>query len=144
MKRHNVILILLTILVIASAFTGCTQQKQKSSGRLQVVTTLFPLYDFARTIAGDKGEVTLLLPPGIEPHSFEPRPDDIVRIGKAGLFIYTNRYMEPWAGTIIKGLDRQRVRVVDAGQGVIYQKAAADDEHEHGGNPAHRAEGHAG
>lgn len=123
---------------------GCTRHEQKQSAKLQVITSLFPLYDFARTIAGDKGEVSLLLPPGMEPHSFEPKPDDIMRIGKAGLFIYTNRYMEPWAETILKGIDRQKLRVVDAGQGVIYLKAGADEEHEHAGHVGHDVEGHAG
>lgn len=123
---------------------GCTRHEQKQSAKLQVITSLFPLYDFARTIAGDKGEVSLLLPPGMEPHSFEPKPDDIMRIGKAGLFIYTNRYMEPWAETILKGIDRRKLRVVDAGQGVIYLKAGADEEHEHAGHVGHDVEGHAG
>ncbi|MGE5856737.1 MAG: metal ABC transporter substrate-binding protein, partial [Syntrophaceae bacterium] len=45
-------------------------------GRLAVVTTLFPLYDFAKNIAGERADVSLLLPPGIEPHGFEPRPAD--------------------------------------------------------------------
>jgi zinc transport system substrate-binding protein len=62
---------------------------QNNTGRLKVVTTLFPTYDFARQIGGDKVDVTLLLPPGVESHAFEPKPQDIVRIGKADIFIYT-------------------------------------------------------
>jgi len=50
------------------------------------VTTLFPQYDFARQIAGDKAEITLLLPPGAESHSFEPTPADIINISNADLF----------------------------------------------------------
>ena len=107
-----------------------------------MITTLFPLYDFARTIAGSKGDVTLLMPPGLEPHSFEPKPEDIVRISKAGLFIYTNRFMEPWAMTILKGVDQHKLRVVDAGQGVTYQKAGMDEEDEHGGHAGHEAGNH--
>ena len=76
---------------------GCTKKEAPSSTRLQVVTTLFPLYDFARTIAGGTADVTMLLPSGVEPHTFEPKPEDMIRISRAGLFVYTSRYMEPWA-----------------------------------------------
>ena len=124
------------------AFLGCSSRKDAGGGqgvgkgRLRVITSLFPLYDFARNIAGDRAEVTLLLPPGMEPHSFEPKPDDVVRIGKSGLFIYTSRVMEPWAETIIKGIDRQKLRVIEAGAGVTYQAVPVNDEHDHAG-PSH-------
>lgn len=114
---------------------GCSREKPEPTAKLQVVTTLFPLYDFSRIIAGDRAQVSMLLPPGMEPHSFEPKPNDIIRISKAGLFIYTNPYMEPWAATIIKGIDNQNLRVVDAGQGIRYLITAPDsEEHDHGGH----------
>src|SRR5690349_5102900 len=92
--------------LLLPVFAGCKQDMSHApaSGKaLQVVTTLFPVYDMARAIGGKKADVVLLLPPGMEPHNFEPRPDDILRINRAGLFIYTNRYMEPWAEKLIKG-----------------------------------------
>ena len=70
---------------------------------LTVVTSLFPLYDFARAIAKDKAAVSLLLPPGVESHSFEPRPGDILQINSADLFIYTGAVMEPWVAKILQG-----------------------------------------
>jgi len=136
---------LFTLIVLAAIATvvvsGCTRQEQKPSGRLQVVTTLFPLFDFARIIAGERAEVSMLLPPGMEPHSFEPKPNDIVRISKAGLFIYTSRYMEPWAGTILKGIDSKILKVVDAGRGVKYVASSAEAGHE--GHAGHAADDHA-
>lgn len=135
---------LFVILLLNFVLAGCTQQEPQKSDKLLVITSLFPLYDFARTIAGDKGEVSLLLPPGLEPHSYEPKPDDIVRISKAGLFIYSNRYMEPWAGTILKGLDHSKLCVVDAGQGVTYRKVESTDEHDHAGDAGHDVDAHAG
>jgi zinc transport system substrate-binding protein len=131
MKRSVMMIVLALTAIAVVGLVGCTRQKQKPSTRLQVVTTLFPLYDFARIIAGDRAEVTMLLPPGVEPHSFEPKPNDIIRISKAGLFIYTNRFMEPWAETILKGIDRRNLRVVDAGQGIRFASAVADDDHDH-------------
>jgi zinc transport system substrate-binding protein len=103
-----------------------------SKGRLQVITTLFPLYDFTRNIARNRADVYLLLPPGMESHSFEPKPNDIVRISKADLFVYTNRYMEPWAADIISGIDSRGTLVVDASRGARFMKAGQTDEDDHG------------
>ncbi len=102
--------------------------------KLQVVVSLFPLYDFTRAIGGDKVDVTLLLPPGMEAHSFEPKPNDIVRANKSDLFIYTNRYMEPWAVSIANGLDPRKTLVVDASQGVSFLRAGQEDEDHHEGS----------
>lgn len=119
------------LLGLALSLSACNKAQQKAVVGLQVVTTLFPLYDFARTIAGDKAQVTMLLPPGVEPHSFEPKPDDMIRISRAGLFIYTNPYMEPWAEKVIKGVENSRLRVVNAGQRVIYHAAAEGEAEQH-------------
>lgn len=111
---------------------GCKKAEVKPLVGLQVVTTLFPLYDFARTIAGGKAQVTMLLPPGVEPHTFEPKPEDMIRISRAGLFIYTSKYMEPWAEKIVTGIDSKTLRVVNAGEGANYRAGMSKDEHGHG------------
>jgi zinc transport system substrate-binding protein len=143
MKRAFLLMVLILTVMTAVFTAGCSRRDQKVSTKLQVVTTLFPLYDFARIIAGERAEVSMLLPPGMEPHSFEPKPNDIVRISRAGLFIYTNRYMEPWAEKILKGLDLQKLRVVDAGQGISYLKSSAEDGHDQEGHGSRAADEHA-
>ncbi len=94
-----------------------------TDGRLLVVASLFPQYDFARQIAGELADVSLLLPPGAESHSFEPTPADMRRIATADLFIYTGRYMEPWAERLAvaatdNGRDGGNVVIVDASAGI--------------------------
>jgi zinc transport system substrate-binding protein len=118
-------------LILSCAACDSKRSETERTGKLRVITTLFPLYDFARAIGGDKAEVTLLLPPGMEAHSFEPKPGDIVRVGKADLFIYTNRYMEPWAEDIISGIGASKTLVIDASRGTRMLKAGKSDEHEH-------------
>ena len=83
-----------TIAVCAFAvlisLTSCKRvDKSADQGqhKILVITTLFPLYDMARNIGGDKAGVSLLLPPGVEPHSFEPKPDDVMKIDKAEEFL---------------------------------------------------------
>ena len=82
--------------------------------KLTVYATLFPQYDFAREIAGDRAEVILLLPPGVESHSFEPTPADIAGISKSDLLLYTGDAMEPWAAKLIVGDLPDTVRAVVA------------------------------
>jgi len=86
--------------------------------KLQVVTTLFPLYDFSKNIGQDKVDVILLLPPGVEPHSFDPKPGDIIFINNADIFIYTGKFMEPWAEDILKSVANKNLLVVDASSGI--------------------------
>jgi zinc transport system substrate-binding protein len=114
---------------------GC-QKSAPSSGntdsvkRISIVTTLFPLYDFARIICGDKADVRLLLPPGIEAHSFDPKPADLVTISKADVFVFTNAAMEPWATKLLKGVASPVLRVIDASEGTVLLEAEAAGSHE--------------
>ena len=79
------------IIAVVLTFTlvGCTANNNKDNGKIKIITTLFPQYDFAKQIVGDKGDVELLLPPGVESHTYDPSASDIVNIGKADMFIYT-------------------------------------------------------
>jgi len=132
----------LTLLAAALLCTACHKQEQNvAPGKLKIVTTLFPLYDFAKHIGGDKVEVRLLLPPGTEPHSFEPKPDDIVRVNRADLFIYTNRYMEPWAAQIVSGLDKGKPLVIDTSNGVTLLKTTGNEPQSHEGEGHGHGEG---
>lgn len=132
-------IILLCLLLVGAA--SCTRSgSDKQPHKLQAVVTLFPLYDFARQIGGDKVDVQLLLPPGLEPHSFEPKPDDMLNINRADLFIFTNRYMEPWAEKLLKGIDSGSVTAVDAGDGAEFLPLAGDGhDHDHGASPGEHA-----
>jgi zinc transport system substrate-binding protein len=123
-------------LFFALLLAACSRPESvtPTATKLQIVTSLFPLYDFARQIGGDQVEVTLLLPPGVEAHSFDPKPEDILRVNRAGLFIYTNKAMEAWAVTIAASVDPQKVTIVDASVGAKLLPSrghALDDEHAH-------------
>lgn len=108
----------------------------EADGRVKVVATLFPQYDFARQIAGEHADVTLLLPPGVESHSYEPTPADIIRINDADLFLYTGEYMEPWAEKILAGVTGD-VQAVDLSAHMTLEKDVDGDGHEHGGYDPH-------
>jgi zinc transport system substrate-binding protein len=133
--KHFIVFLL--ILVLSITMISCRKKEDSPVGqkKLSIVTTLFPLYDFTRNIAGDKAQVTLLLPPGVEPHSFEPKPGDMLRINNADVFIYTGKYMEPWVEGILKGFDRNKLIVVDTSKGIALDEVKEDEkdhDHQHG------------
>ena len=87
----------------------------EDSGRLQIVAAVFPAYDFARSAAGELADVTLLLPPGAESHSYEPTPADILRVQRCDLFIYLGGESDAWVDTILSAIQPQGevLRMID-------------------------------
>ncbi len=129
-SRKRLVLIICALAVGICAFAaGCSKGSSDNSGaagdesgkKMKIVATLFPQYDFARQIAGDYADVTLLLPPGMESHSYDLRPADMIEIRESDMFIYTGKYMEVWAQTIIDSLD-DSVMVVDVSDGITLEK----------------------
>lgn len=102
---------------VFSISSNISKKSKNNSKKITVITTLFPLYDFAKNIGQDKVDVFLLLPPGVEAHAFEPKPSDIAKINQADVFVYTGEFMEPWADDIIKGVNKN-VKIVNASVGV--------------------------
>ncbi|WP_321329734.1 metal ABC transporter solute-binding protein, Zn/Mn family [uncultured Ilyobacter sp.] len=94
---------------------------------IKVIATIFPNYDFARNIGKEKAKVTLLLPPGVEAHSYEPTPRDMVRITTSDILLYTGEDMEPWVHRLGGNLPSS-VTVSDISQGIEKIK---DDDHDH-------------
>ncbi|MGL5258248.1 MAG: metal ABC transporter substrate-binding protein [Proteocatella sp.] len=104
--------------------TSCASKEESSlneesisndSNKLKIVTTIFPAYDFAREITGDNADVSMLLPPGLESHSYEPSPQDIINIQDADLFIYTGGESDTWVKKILDSSDHkiEVIRMMD-------------------------------
>jgi zinc transport system substrate-binding protein len=147
-KNQKIFMLVLFSILLVTLFAGCNQAAEEpvteEGEKLLIITTLFPQYDFVKQIAGDKVIVTFLLPPGMEPHSFEPSPRDIADIQKADLFIYTGAYMEPWAERIIDAAEGKTLLIVDTSIGIDlmdevdhHHHDEDEDHHEHGGKDPH-------
>ena len=117
------------ITIFLFAFLACSALPARADP-IQVVCSLFPVYDFARQVGGDLAAVRLLLPPGAEAHSFEPRPQDVRLMNDASLFVFTGREMEPWALRIAQSLEGPVV--VDASEGIPLLHNEDEHGHEHG------------
>lgn len=100
--------ILLGALFCALLLTGCGKvepEPPEETGKLHIVASIFPAYDFARAAAGDLAEVELLLPPGAESHSYEPTPADILAVQNCDLFLYLGGEGDTWLKTILDAVE---------------------------------------
>src|SRR5512136_1054504 len=79
--------------------------------KIRIVTTVYPLTEFARAVAGDRGEARLLLPPGAEVHTWQPRAGDVLGLSGCDLFIKVGLGLEPWLDGLLKGLTPASLRV---------------------------------
>ena len=125
------IIYLITIIIIFSliifGISNIKNEKDNSEEKIKIVATLFPQYDFAKQIGGDKVEVTLLLTPGTETHTYEPTPQDIINVNNSDLFIYTGKYMEPWSDKIATSIDADTV-ILDSSKNINLISSEHTDE----------------
>lgn len=91
------------LFVVTFAFCSCGEV-ERSTGKISVVTTIFPYYDFARSVSKGTCDVDMLLKPGSDVHSFEPTPSDILKIRNADLFIYNGGESDEWVDSILESL----------------------------------------
>ncbi|MCI7805140.1 MAG: metal ABC transporter substrate-binding protein [Oscillospiraceae bacterium] len=118
--------------VIFCVFTACGNESVTDNNKLKIVATLFPQYDFAKQITGDNAEVTLLLTPGSESHTYEPTPKDVSKIQQADVFLYIGGESEVWVDEILESAQNKNlktVRLMDYIEPIEEQHE--DDEHEH-------------
>jgi zinc transport system substrate-binding protein len=99
-------------------------QPAPPSAKPLVVASFYPLYEFSRQVAGDRAEVVSLVPPGVEPHDWEPSPQNVVEVQKARLFVYNGAGFEPWADKLVKELAGGKTVVARATKGVELLTAA--------------------
>lgn len=129
-------------LIAVSLFclAGCASESEiASSGGPDIVTSVFPAYDFVRETAGDKANITLLIPPGTEIHGFEPTPQDIIKIENCDMLICNGGESEEWLEEILEGCDKDItvVRMMDCVEAVEeetkegMQSAGHAHSHEH-------------
>lgn len=109
----------------------------RKTEKIQIVATIFPLYDFAREIAGEDAEVKMLLKPGAEVHSYEPTPQDIIAIQNCDVFLYIGGESDEWVRNVLSSVDTSRMQVltlmdcVDAAEEAESGFAWSEDGHDH-------------
>ena len=123
----------LTAVVLILCTAACHIQKtEHDPNKLSIVATIFPQFDFARQISGDKAEVTMLIPPGAESHSFEPTVSDITSISECDIFIYTGGESDTWIDSLLKNANNPQMSVISLVDCVdLSEEHNHNEEHNH-------------
>ena len=133
MKKIGYLLVGLCALTLAA----CSGQA-KNDGKLKLVTTFYPVYEFTKQVAGDTANVDLLIGAGTEPHDYEPSAKAVATIQEADAFVYENENMETWAPDVVKNLEGKKTKVIKATEGMLLLPGSEEEEEGHD----HSEEGH--
>ena len=140
MKNIKKILFLLVGIVLLSACskgadTKDAKDEANTESDLKVYASVYPIYDFAKKIAGDKIDVEMIMPQGTEPHGWEPDSNAIKNLENADMFIYNGAGLESWTDKVIDSLSNKDLKVVEASQAVDLMKSThSHDEEDHDHN----------
>lgn len=153
----------LIVLFLFSVFlAGCGEEQtnsKKAEEEIKVYTTVYPLQYFAQQIGGDQVNVQSILPPGSDPHTYEPTTKEMIELAEADLFIYNGAGLESYAEQMSDSLKDEEVKIVEASAGIDLQhhvheaeemEGTVEEGHEHSENEAvesneghdHSEEGH--
>ncbi|HEL2106490.1 TPA: zinc ABC transporter substrate-binding protein AdcA [Streptococcus suis] len=126
---------LLFLSVSALLLGACGNSTASEDGKLNIVTTFYPVYEFTKQVAGDEANVDLLVKVGTEVHGYEPSAKDIARIQEADAFVYENENMETWVHDVEKSLDTTKVNVISATEGMLLLPGGEEEHkgHDHSG-----------
>ena len=138
----KILALLLALWIPAAVLSGCAPQDDSAaSNKLNIVTTIFPAYDWVREILGDetdRAEITTLLDSGVDLHSYQPTVDDIVKISECDLFLYVGGESDGWVDDALKNApnkDRKVIRLLDVlGDSAKAEETVAgmqEEEHDH-------------
>ena len=123
----------LFLIVTCLSFSGCAGQRETPVNNspdlrpVKVYCTIYPLYDFARNIGKDKIDLSCLVPPGTEPHEWEPTPRDLASIQEANLFVYCGAGMESWIDKVLNVAAGPELVIVNASSGIQLLAGKGDE-----------------
>lgn len=123
MKR--IIICILCVALLCGCSSNTAIQKDE---KITVVTTIFPLYDFARAIGGDIIDVKMLIRPGSEVHSYDPLPSDMIAVYECDLFLYIGGESDKWVDTLLDSADINSLALIDT----VEHEYKDHDSHGHG------------
>jgi zinc transport system substrate-binding protein len=129
--------------LLAIGLAGCAGgTESEADGRLNVVTTIYPLYFLASEIGGEKAHVVNLIPAGVEPHDWSPKSKELQLASKAQVFLYNGAGLEGWTEDFLSGLgDERPLMAVEASRGITLLEGSGAA-HSHGGFEDHQEEEH--
>ena len=148
MKRNifRIVYMITAMLFMAVFFAGCNHGSQIAGNneKLQIVTTIFPAYDWVENVLGDNpagAEVTMLLDNGVDLHSFQPTAEDIVKISTCDVFVYVGGESDEWVKDALQEAVNKDMVVINLMEGIgnrakeeEFVEGMQEDSHEHAGH----------
>ncbi len=131
--KKILIIACLALMLLGAAACGNQQEesKQKESrdpDKLQVMTSIYPVYDFTCKVAGDAAEVQCLLPAGSDSHYWEPTSQDLININQCQVLLYCGNSMETWIDSILPNIDTKAIQAKAVGQGIKLRREAGESQ----------------
>ena len=119
-RRIHVVVAVIAVALVAStaAVNYYYPIVQSSSQKIKVLATFYPVYDYTRSIARDRADVSLLVPMTVDVHDFEPTPSSIQKVSTATVLIYSGAGLEPWIPQIVAAANNPKLIQVDSSQGI--------------------------
>lgn len=141
------ILKIASLLLLLVGISACGKQEaEKEDGKLEIVTSFYPMYDFTKNVAKDKANVSMLIDGGVESHDYEPSAKDMAKIQNADVFVYNSNEMETWVETVLENIDTSKVKVIEASKGIELLKGSEshdeEDHDEHADEEEHEGHDH--
>jgi len=122
-------IVIISILLV----TGCTTNTPQENNKLKVIASFYPMYDFAKNVGGDRVEVRSLIPLGVEPHEYEPAPQDIKDLSTANILVLNGVIETSWAPRLVEGINNNNLIIIDTSKDI--QLISSQDADEPGNDP---------
>lgn len=136
---YKVLMTMVCTLFVCTFLCACNENNDNNN-EISIVTTVFPAYDFARQLSLDNANIELIIKPGSEVHSYEPSPQDIIKISECDLFIYTGGENDEWVEEILDSIESDKIvkikmiDSVDLVEEEVIEGMKAEEEHGHDGD----------
>lgn len=138
-KLQQNLLIICLCLALMPGLSACGRSSAPriEEGRINIICTVFPAYDFARQIAGERAHVSLLIPPGAEIHSYEPTAQDMAALLRCDLIVANGGVGEAWLETMLSTGETDAPVVY-----MLHSVSLLEEEHKEGMQDAAHAHEH--
>lgn len=133
------ILFITTILLIGCADTT-EQDSVESEDTVQIVTSMFPMYEITKEIAGNRAEISVMVGANEDAHHYEPSARAVAAVNEADIFVYSSDEMEFWVESLLSVVENEDLIVVELGEGIDFEMHS-DDDHDHDDH-GHGHDGH--
>lgn len=123
-----------------AASNSTAGSETSGTSKLHIITSFYPMEEFTSKVAGDLADVEVLIPPGTEPHDWEPTPQDIAKMTEANMIVYNGAGMEGWIDQVKDSLGSNGPVLVEASKGVQILEGTEEEDHEHEGETGDHSE----